>query len=51
MMKIEMVDLKTQYKHIQSEIDSAIRNVIENTAFINGPQVKTFSDNLAKYMG
>lgn len=51
MKKIQMVDLKTQYNNIKPEIDAAIKNVIENTAFINGQQVGSFSQNLSSYMG
>jgi dTDP-4-amino-4,6-dideoxygalactose transaminase len=40
--KIQMVDLKTQYEKIKTEVDSAIQKVIENTTFINGPEVKSF---------
>ena len=50
MQEIRMVDLKGQYQNIKSEIDMAIEQVIESTAFINGPQVKTFAQNLAKYL-
>lgn len=46
-----MVDLKTQYNSIKSEIDSAIFNVIDNTAFINGEEVKSFQKNLSSYLG
>lgn len=50
MKKIEMVDLKGQYLRIKTEIDSAINEVIENTAFINGKHVETFSENLKTYL-
>jgi dTDP-4-amino-4,6-dideoxygalactose transaminase len=50
-MKIQMVDLKGQYMNIKSEVDAAIQNVIDNTAFINGPIVKEFAQNLSDYMG
>ena len=50
-MKIQMVDLKGQYIKIKSEVDAAIQNVIDNTAFINGPIVKEFAQNLSNYMG
>lgn len=50
-MKIQMVDLKGQYMKIKPEVDAAIQNVIDNTAFINGPIVKEFSQNLSDYMG
>ena len=46
-----MVDLKSQYHAIKSEVDAAILNVIENTAFINGPEVKNFQAELEKYLG
>ena len=51
MKKIQMVDLKTQYNNIKPDIDAAIKNVIKNTAFINGQQVGSFSQNLSSYMG
>lgn len=50
-MKIQMVDLKGQYMKIKPEVDAAIQNVIDNTAFINGPVVKEFAQNLSDYMG
>ncbi len=50
-MKIQMVDLKGQYMNIKPEVDAAIQNVIDNTAFINGPVVKEFAQNLSDYMG
>ena len=51
MNKIQMVDLKGQYMKIKSEVDAGIQNVIDNTAFINGPIVKEFAQNLSNYMG
>ncbi len=48
--KIQMVDLKTQYEKIKTEVDAAIQQVIENTAFINGPEVKSFQADLEKYL-
>ncbi|MFA6593329.1 MAG: DegT/DnrJ/EryC1/StrS family aminotransferase [Bacteroidales bacterium] len=50
-MKMQMVDLKGQYLKIKGEIDGAIQNVIDSSAFINGPQVKEFAKNLAAYNG
>ncbi len=46
-----MVDLKTQYEKIRSEIDDAIFSVINSTAFIKGPDVKLFEEELRAYMG
>ncbi|MCS7077243.1 MAG: DegT/DnrJ/EryC1/StrS family aminotransferase [Bacteroidia bacterium] len=50
MINIQMVDLRSQYHNIQQEIDKAILDVVESSAFINGPAVKQFADNLAKYL-
>ena len=51
MNKIQMVDLKGQYLKIKDEVDAGIQNVIDNTAFINGPIVKEFAEHLSQYMG
>ncbi len=50
MRKIQMVDLLRQYEEIQSEIDHAILSTIHTTAFINGPEVKTFQKELEDYL-
>ncbi len=49
-MKIPMVDLKSQYLEIKDEINEGISRVIENTSFINGPDVKEFAGELADYL-
>lgn len=46
-----MVDLKGQYQHIQEEIDNAVLDVVRSTAFINGPEVKGFQEDLEAYLG
>jgi len=51
MQGIQMVDLKTQYEQLKPEIDKAIQEVIDTTAFIGGPAVKRFSEHLAHYLG
>jgi dTDP-4-amino-4,6-dideoxygalactose transaminase len=51
MREIQMVDLKAQYEMIGSEIDIAIKSVLESTAFIKGPDVKLFEEELEAYMG
>lgn len=45
-----MVDLKSQYQHIQTEIDQAVLDVIRSTAYINGPEVKSFQSELETYL-
>lgn len=47
---IPMVDLKSQYKKIKSEIDSSIINTIESSQFIGGPQVEAFKISLQEYL-
>ncbi len=49
-MKIPILDIKGQYKRIKSEVDSAILNVLENTNFINGPEVKSFEKEMCDYL-
>ena len=51
MKKIQMVDLRSQYEKIKTEVDAAIQEVIDQTAFINGPQVRLFSEDLREYLG
>jgi dTDP-4-amino-4,6-dideoxygalactose transaminase len=46
-----MVDLKRQYTRIKAEVDAGIREVIDNTAFINGKAVTDFAGNLSSYLG
>ena len=48
-MSVPMVDLKTQYDAIKDEIKDAVLGVIENTAFILGPQGKTLEQSVAAY--
>lgn len=44
-------DLKAQYLHLKDEIDAGIAEVIENTSFISGRQVKELEEKLADYVG
>jgi UDP-2-acetamido-2-deoxy-ribo-hexuluronate aminotransferase len=50
MESIQMVDLKSQYLAIKDEVDASIAHCLNTTAFINGPQVKEFAQNLEKYL-
>lgn len=47
---IKMVDLLGQYQRIKSEIDREIRQVLEGTEFIQGPQVREFESALSHYL-
>lgn len=51
MHNLQMVDLKRQYNKIKPEIDAAIQNVLDTTAFIGGPDVHSFAKELSEYLG
>lgn len=46
---IQMVDLKSQYLKIKSEVDSALLKAVEGVNYINGPQVQRFADSLQSF--
>lgn len=48
-MKVPFLDLKAQYASIADEINVAIQNVIEKTAFAGGPFVEQFEKEFAKF--
>lgn len=48
---IPMLDLKGQYNRIKEEVDATIKEVMDSCKFINGPQVKTFAEQLSSYTG
>ena len=48
---IPMVDLKLQYQQLKKDIDDAIAEVLESTAFILGPNVRAFEEETADYLG
>lgn len=53
-MNIKLVDLNRQYHQHKEELDNAIKEVIDSSAFIgnlNNPFVKTFESNFAAYIG
>lgn len=50
MESIQMVDLKSQYQKIKSEVDTGIRDVIDSTAFIKGGKVAEFQSHLEEYL-
>ena len=50
-MSIQFVDLKAQYHLIKEEIDTAIQNVINETAFIKGKYVQKFEEEYSETYG
>ncbi|GJQ06819.1 cell surface polysaccharide biosynthesis protein [Capnocytophaga cynodegmi] len=51
MKKIQMVDLNGQYQEIKEQVQDAFNEILESTAFINGPQVHAFQKELETYLG
>lgn len=48
---IPFVDLQAQYQSIKTEIDAAIQDVINQTAFISGSYAATFEADFAAFLG
>jgi dTDP-4-amino-4,6-dideoxygalactose transaminase len=46
---IPFVDLKAQYDSIKDEINEAIQNVLNNTSFIMGEELKKFEEEFAQF--
>lgn len=44
-------DLKAQYHALKTEIDAAMKEVVENSNFISGRQVEELEKSLAEYVG
>jgi len=51
MKTIQMVDLKGQYEAIKDLVNTSVLDVIDSTAFINGPKVHEFQKSLEDYLG
>lgn len=50
-MRIPILDLTAQYNSIKSEIDAAVKRVIESQHFILGPEVEALEKEVAAYCG
>jgi dTDP-4-amino-4,6-dideoxygalactose transaminase len=48
---IPFVDLQAQYQRIKPEIDAAIQQVVDATAFIGGKKLSAFEQAFAEYCG
>lgn len=46
-----MVDLKGQYEGIKNEVNDSIAEILDSSAFINGPHVHAFQKELEAYLG
>jgi dTDP-4-amino-4,6-dideoxygalactose transaminase len=50
-MKVPLLDLRPQYESIRDEIEDAVRRVMESQYFILGPEVRSFEDAVAGFIG
>jgi len=48
-MSVPLLDLKAQYADLKTEIDDAVRRVMESTRFIGGPEITALEDEVARY--
>lgn len=51
MLKVPFLDLQAQYRVIRNEIGHAIRQVLDDSAFISGPYVEKFEKEFAGFCG
>jgi dTDP-4-amino-4,6-dideoxygalactose transaminase len=49
--KVPLLDVGAQNKPLQTEILEAVRQILESSAFILGPEVKKLEDEIAAYTG
>ncbi|MFP3881056.1 MAG: DegT/DnrJ/EryC1/StrS family aminotransferase [Actinomycetota bacterium] len=50
-MKVPLVDLAWQHRQIADEVERGLHEVMETTAFIHGPQLHSFEEAFALFLG
>ena len=48
---IHLLDLRAQHASIQTELDAAWQQTLDETTFIQGPAVRRFAEELSAYLG
>ena len=48
-MKVPLLDLKGQYEQVRAEVEPAVLKQMAEQAFVLGPTVENFENNIAKY--
>ena len=48
---MEFIDLKSQYRRIEEDINRRIKKVLEHGKYILGPEVDELEEKLAAYVG
>ena len=50
-MKVDFIDLKSQYQKIKKNVNQDFEQILESCHFILGPEVQKCEENLAKFSG
>jgi dTDP-4-amino-4,6-dideoxygalactose transaminase len=50
-LEVPFLDLKTQYRALEPEINCAVTSVFESAQFVGGPFVENFEQEFASYIG
>ncbi len=50
-MNVPLLDLRSQYRALKSELDAAVERVVASQGFIMGPEVDAFEKAFADYVG
>ena len=48
---MQFIDLKTQYRQIEKDVDARIKAVLEHGRYIMGPEIQELEERLADYVG
>lgn len=48
-MQVPLIDLKAQYESIKDELQGAVGDVLSQGAYVLGPEVKKFEEEIARY--
>ena len=50
-IEISLIDLRAQHRELQAEMLSAVQRVLDSAAFVMGPNVRAFEDEMAAFCG
>ncbi len=50
-MQVPIIDLVSQYKNLEKEIDNAVKRVFSHSYFVFGKELESFEEQLSKYAG
>jgi len=50
-IEIPLIDLRAQHRELQAEMLSAVQRVLDSAAFVMGPNVRAFEDEMAAFCG